>query len=83
MQATKKTKMKQILFYVKDNSDKSVWAIDSYDKNVSNRLGWLNGKCVDVGTNHKIYIGCDFGIDAERVFTNDQYDVSKHNSFTN
>lgn len=68
----------QILFYILNKQDNSLWGIQSIDNTTSNRLGWLNGKCIDTGSNQNIYIGADIGVDAEYVFTFDNWDVSKN-----
>lgn len=67
----------EILFYVKDLTDNSVWAIHKYDTKEGNRLGWLNGTCVVIGDNIKNYIGAECGMDAEYVFTSPKRDFSK------
>lgn len=70
------------LFFIKDLRDGSVWAINEISTRESNRLGWLNGVCVSIDQgDDKNYIGADCGIDAEYVFTNKNYEVSKNNIF--
>jgi len=65
------------LLYVTDLTDNSVWEILSIDTKETNRLGWMNGKCIHIGNDSNNYIGADIGIDAETVFAGKKYDVSK------
>ncbi len=64
-------------FYIEDLRDKSKWAVVKIDDNIENRLGWLNCKCIEVGSDTNGYVGSDMGIDAGFVFMSGNFDFSK------